>query len=134
VFKSSVAQSNILCAWPWKVKPSTLLDYTQIAKCDRCVREKISGLKSLDRCFILIQLNVQYSMFLKSLLAQHVSDVTASIVSSKTEVHSHRFVVSGVFIPFSWIRIKHVTKMYGITNIKSLDRCLKNIHTVSQIS
>jgi hypothetical protein len=52
-------------------------------------------------CFILVQLNVQYSMFLKSLLTQHVSDVTASIVRSTTAVYSHRFFffVSGVFIP-----------------------------------
>jgi hypothetical protein len=50
-------------------------------------------------CFILVQLNVQYSMFLKSLLAQHVSDVTASIAWSTTVVYSHRFLVSGVIIP-----------------------------------
>jgi hypothetical protein len=37
-------------------------------------------------------------MFLKSLLAQHVSDVTASIVRSTPVVfHRHRFLVSGVF-------------------------------------
>jgi hypothetical protein len=35
--------------------------------------------------FILVQLNVQFLMFLKSLLAQHVSDVTA---------HSHCITVS----------------------------------------
>jgi hypothetical protein len=40
------------------------------------------------------------TIFLKSLFAQHVSDVTASIISSTTVVfHSHRFLVSGVFIP-----------------------------------
>jgi hypothetical protein len=49
--------------------------------------------------FILVQLNVQFLMFLKSLLAQHVSDVTASIVKITTVVYSHRFLVSGVFIP-----------------------------------
>jgi hypothetical protein len=36
--------------------------------------------------FILVQLNVQFLMFLKSLLAQHVSDVTASIIRSTTVV------------------------------------------------
>jgi hypothetical protein len=36
--------------------------------------------------FILVQLNVQFLMFLKRLLAQHVSDVTASIVWSTTVV------------------------------------------------
>jgi hypothetical protein len=55
------------------------------------------------KCFILIQLDVQYSFFLKSLLAQHVSDVTASIVRSTTVVYSHRFfMVFGVFIPWDW--------------------------------
>jgi hypothetical protein len=51
--------------------------------------------------FILVQLNVLYNiLFVKSLFAQHVSDVTASIVRSTTVVfHSHRFLVSGVFIP-----------------------------------
>jgi hypothetical protein len=50
-------------------------------------------------CFILVLLNVQYSMFLKSLLAKHVSDVTASIVRSTTVVYSHRFFLwkIGVF-------------------------------------
>jgi hypothetical protein len=48
--------------------------------------------------FTLVQLNVQFLMFLKSLLAQHVSDVTASIVRSTTVVYSHRCLVSGVFI------------------------------------
>jgi hypothetical protein len=48
--------------------------------------------------FNLVQLSVQYSMFLKSLLAQHVSDVTASIVRSTPVEYSHRFLVSGVFI------------------------------------
>jgi hypothetical protein len=42
-------------------------------------------------CFILIQLNGQYSMFLKSLLAQHVSHVRASIVRNTTAVYNHRF-------------------------------------------
>jgi hypothetical protein len=52
-------------------------------------------------CFILIHLDVQYSFFLKSLLAQHVSDVTASIVRSTTVVYSHRVLkVFGVFIPW----------------------------------
>jgi hypothetical protein len=41
--------------------------------------------------FILVQLNVQFLMFLKSLLAEHVSDVTAYIVRSTTVVYSHRF-------------------------------------------
>jgi hypothetical protein len=49
--------------------------------------------------FILVQLNVQFLMFLKGFFAQHVSDVTASIIRSTTVVfHSHRFLVSGVFI------------------------------------
>jgi hypothetical protein len=39
------------------------------------------------------------TIFLKSLFAQHVSDVKASIIRSTTVVfHSHRFLVSGVFI------------------------------------
>jgi hypothetical protein len=46
--------------------------------------------KPLSVCFILIQLNVQYFLFLKILLAQHVSDVTASIVRSTTVVYSYR--------------------------------------------
>jgi hypothetical protein len=42
--------------------------------------------------FILVQLNVQYSMLLKGLFTQHVSAVTASIVRSTTVVfHNHRF-------------------------------------------
>jgi hypothetical protein len=50
--------------------------------------------------FILAQLNVQFLMILKSLLAQHISDVTASIVRSTTVVFSAiGFFVSGVFIP-----------------------------------
>jgi protein-S-isoprenylcysteine O-methyltransferase Ste14 len=36
--------------------------------------------------FILVQLNVQFLMFLKSLLAQQGSDVTASIVRSTTVI------------------------------------------------
>jgi hypothetical protein len=48
--------------------------------------------------FILVQLNVR-TIFLKSLFGQHVSDVTAFIFRSTTVVfHSHRFLVSGVFI------------------------------------
>jgi DUF1365 family protein len=53
----------------------------------------------LVTCFILVQLTVQYSMFLKSLLAQHVSDVTASTVRSTTVCTVIGFLVSGVFIP-----------------------------------
>jgi hypothetical protein len=73
--------------------------------------------------FILIQLDVQYSLFLKSLLAQHVSDVAASIVRSTTAVYSHRFFsVSGVFIPVAvwnwpWYSDKvsqHHYKTHGI--------------------
>jgi hypothetical protein len=39
---------------------------------------------SVILCFNLVQLTVQYSMLLKSLLAQHVSDVTASTVRGTT--------------------------------------------------
>jgi hypothetical protein len=50
--------------------------------------------------FILVQLNIQFIMLLKNVFAQHVSDVTASIIRSITVVfHSHRFLVSGVIIP-----------------------------------
>jgi hypothetical protein len=56
--------------------------------------------KCIWTVFILVQRNVKFLMFLKSLFAQHVSDVTAYIITSTTVVfHSHRFLVSGVFIP-----------------------------------
>jgi hypothetical protein len=42
--------------------------------------------KLIVNVFILVQMNVQFLIFLKSLLAQHVSDVTASIVRSTTVV------------------------------------------------
>jgi hypothetical protein len=51
-------------------------------------------------------------MFLKSLLAQHVSDVTASIVRSTTVVYSHRFWVSGVFIQCGLYRCWATSSLY----------------------
>jgi hypothetical protein len=73
----------------------------------------------LSLCFILIQLNVQYSLFLKSLLAQHVSDVTASIVRSTAVVYSHRFF--GFWCVYSSDKVsKHNYKSHGINTPETI--------------